>query len=88
MRESKKKRLQARDWRVGGAAELLNLSAQEAAYMELKLKLASDLRERHVPGASGTGSGAESPSMAPAEDFDRAEGTTGIDLEQYRSAVV
>jgi predicted transcriptional regulator len=46
MRESKKKRLAAKGWKIGSAAEFLNLSAEEAAYVELKLKLASDLRER------------------------------------------
>jgi DNA-binding XRE family transcriptional regulator len=48
VRESKKKRLQAKGWRVGSAAEFLDLSAQEAAYVELKLKLAFDLRERRL----------------------------------------
>lgn len=45
MRESKRKRLEAKGWRVGSTAEFLNLSPEEAAYIELKLKLASKLRE-------------------------------------------
>lgn len=45
MRESKRKRLEARGWRVGSTAEFLNLSPEEVAYIELKLKLASTLRE-------------------------------------------
>ena len=46
MRESKKRRLAAGGWRIGSAAEFLELSAEEAAYVELKLKLAANLRER------------------------------------------
>ena len=45
MRESKRKRLEAKGWRVGSAAEFLYLSPEEAAYVELKIKLASKLRE-------------------------------------------
>lgn len=46
MRESKRKRLEAKGWKVGNATEFLGLSPEEAAYIELKLKLANDLRER------------------------------------------
>ena len=45
MRESKRKRLEAKGWRVGSTAEFLNLSPGKAAYVELKIKLASRLPE-------------------------------------------
>ena len=45
MRKSKKKRLEASGWRVGDAREFLDLSAQEAEFIELKLGLATYLRE-------------------------------------------
>lgn len=48
MRESKRKRLEAKGWRVGSAAEFLNLSPEEAAYVELKIKLAAKLRQWRV----------------------------------------
>jgi predicted XRE-type DNA-binding protein len=48
MRESKRKRLEAKGWRIGSTAEFLNLSPEEAAYVELKIKLASRLREWRV----------------------------------------
>ncbi len=44
MREDKRARLQRKGWRVGNAAEFLNLTPEESAYIELKL--ASGLR-RH-----------------------------------------
>lgn len=45
MRDDKKRRLEAKGWRVGGAKEFLELSAEESAYIELKLKLADGLRQ-------------------------------------------
>jgi DNA-binding XRE family transcriptional regulator len=46
MRESKKRRLEAKGWRVGSAADFLSLSPEEAAYVELKLRLADRLKQR------------------------------------------
>jgi hypothetical protein len=45
MREDKKKRLEAKGWKVGTAQEFLNLSDQESAYIELKLRLAEHFRD-------------------------------------------
>lgn len=45
MRGSKKKQLESAGWRVGTAAEFLDLSPEEAAFVELKLALAGYLRE-------------------------------------------
>lgn len=46
MREEKRKRLQARGWKVGTVQEFLGLSEQETAYIDLKLRLAAGLRRR------------------------------------------
>jgi DNA-binding XRE family transcriptional regulator len=46
MREEKKKRLVAKGWKIGSTKEFLGLSTEEAAYVELKLKLADGLRQR------------------------------------------
>ena len=46
MREEKRKRLEATGWKVGIAQEFLGLTEEEAAYIELKLRLAVSLRER------------------------------------------
>jgi len=45
MEKAKKDRLAAAGWRSGDAAEFLQLSAEEAAFVELKLALAVYLRE-------------------------------------------
>jgi DNA-binding transcriptional regulator YiaG len=53
MDKKKKARLEAGGWRVGSAAEFLDLSAEEAAFVELKLNLSSELRDRrHELGLS------------------------------------
>jgi len=46
MREEKKKRLGAKGWKVGTVEEFLQLTPEEAAYIELKLRLAENLRAR------------------------------------------
>jgi DNA-binding XRE family transcriptional regulator len=46
MRADKRKRLQAGGWKLGTPKELLNLSDEEAAYIELRLKLAEGLKAR------------------------------------------
>ena len=45
MEKAKRKRLEAKGWRVGTAAEFLGLAPEESAYVELKLALSSKLRE-------------------------------------------
>ena len=46
MRASKKKRLESKGWKVGTAADFLQLTPEESEYIELKLKLADSLRKR------------------------------------------
>ena len=46
MRDAKVRRLEAKGWRVGTAKEFLGLSDEEAAYVELKLRLADSLKDR------------------------------------------
>ena len=45
MDKAKRKRLEAKGWRVGTAAEFLGLSAEESAYIELKVALGGKLKE-------------------------------------------
>jgi DNA-binding XRE family transcriptional regulator len=44
----KKKRLEAAGWRVGSTQEFLDLSPEEAAYVELKVALSQKLKERRL----------------------------------------
>ena len=52
MNAAKRKRLAAKGWKVGSVKQFLNLSAEEAAFVELKLALSKSLqetrRQRHL----------------------------------------
>ena len=48
MRSSKRKRLEAKGWKVGSAKDFLGLSSQEEAYIEIKLRLAEALRNQRL----------------------------------------
>jgi predicted XRE-type DNA-binding protein len=45
MDKNKKARLEANGWQVGSAADLLGMTREEAAYVELRLKLSDALRD-------------------------------------------
>jgi hypothetical protein len=49
--KTKRGKLEAAGWRVGSAEEFLELSAEEAAFVDLKLALSTELRDRR--SASG-----------------------------------
>ena len=46
MRRSKRQKLEKKGWRLGSAQEFLGLSEEEAAYVELRVRLADTLKAR------------------------------------------
>jgi predicted XRE-type DNA-binding protein len=44
MKPAKRKRLESKGWKVGDSTEFLQLSPEEAAYVELKLALSKNLK--------------------------------------------
>jgi DNA-binding XRE family transcriptional regulator len=44
MKDIKRKRLEAKGWKIGSAAEFLNLSPEESSYIELKIALSKNLQ--------------------------------------------
>ena len=48
MDDRKRKRLEAKGWKIGSTKELLQLSDEEEAYIELRLKLAEGLKARRT----------------------------------------
>jgi predicted transcriptional regulator len=46
MRRIKRQRLERKGWRIGSARDFLGLSDEEAAYVELRLRLADSLKSR------------------------------------------
>jgi DNA-binding XRE family transcriptional regulator len=45
MKSAKRQRLEAKGWKFGTVQEFLNLSDEEAAYIELKLALSKNLQQ-------------------------------------------
>ncbi len=45
MKQSKRQKLERNGWCVGAASDFLGLSAEESAYIEMKLALSETLRE-------------------------------------------
>ena len=48
MLDAKRKRLEAKGWKIGSAREFLKLTDQEEAYVELRLKLADALKRQRM----------------------------------------
>jgi DNA-binding XRE family transcriptional regulator len=48
MRETKRKRLAAKGWKIGTTKEFLDLTREEEAYIELRLRLAAGLKRRRI----------------------------------------
>ena len=48
MHKAKKDRLAKKGWKIGSADELLGLSREESAYIELKLNLSEKLRRKRI----------------------------------------
>jgi DNA-binding XRE family transcriptional regulator len=48
MNKQKQKNLEKKGWKIGSTAEFLGLSAEESSYIELKLKLSTNLRRLRI----------------------------------------
>ena len=48
MKTTKRKKLEKNGWKIGSAAELLGLTAEEASYVEMKLALSLALRKQRA----------------------------------------
>ena len=47
-REDKKRRLEAKGWRIGSAKDFLGLTPEEAAFIDIRLRLAEALRKHRA----------------------------------------
>ena len=48
MRKTKQNLLKEKGWKIGSAEDFLELSPEESAYIELKLRLSDSLRQRRA----------------------------------------
>jgi predicted XRE-type DNA-binding protein len=82
MREDKKKRLEAKGWRVGTVTEFLELSPEEEEYIELKLRLAAGLRRRRAERQLTQGAAAKllKSSQSRVAKMEAGDASVSLDL--------
>jgi hypothetical protein len=80
--EAKRRRLAAGGWRSGDAADFLELTAEEAAFVELKLALAQYLRELRGRCAltQGEVAGKLGSSQSRVAKMEAADASVSLDL--------
>jgi len=82
MKKEKRARLERAGWKVGDAAEFLELTKEEAAYVELKVALAKSLKKRRqakkwTQTQVAAAIGSSQPRVAKME---AADGSVSVDL--------
>lgn len=82
MRAAKRKRLEARGWKIGSVEDFLDLSDQESAYIELRFKLARGLKaRRNARGFSQTQlARAVQSSQSRVAKMEAGDPTVSLDL--------
>ena len=82
MKASKKQRLERAGWKVGTADEFLGLSAEEVAYIEMKLALSESLRKKRIKKRLSQVELAEliASSQSRVAKMEAADSSVSIDL--------
>jgi len=82
MKKSKQARLQTKGWRFGSAAEFLELTDEEAAFVETKLALSNSLRDRRTAQNLSQAALAKrlNSSQSRVAKMEAADPTVSIDL--------
>ena len=82
MDKKKAQRLSAGEWKIGETAEFLELSSEELEYVELKLALSSELRERRAE--QGLSQGALAAKLGSSQSrvakMEASDPTVSVDL--------
>lgn len=82
MHKAKKDRLAKKGWRIGSADELLGLSPEESAYIELKLTLSEKLRQKRIQKKLTQGDLAQliSSSQSRVAKMEAGDPSVSVDL--------
>ena len=82
MRKAKQQALEAKGWRVGSAEEFLELTAEEAGVVELKLRLSDALKARREKLKMSQDAVAKHlhSSQSRVAKMEAGEGSVSIDL--------
>lgn len=82
MKNSKRARLEAHGWRVGSAAEFVELAPEEAAFVETKLALSQYVRDRRTAQNISQAALAKrlNSSQSRVAKMEAADATVSVDL--------
>ena len=82
MNSAKRKRLEAAGWSVGSTADFLELSPEEEAFVELKLRLSESLKNRRKDKKLSQGALAKKikSSQSRVAKMEAGDPTVSIDL--------
>lgn len=82
MRESKKRKLKARGWKVGDAGEFIGLSPLEDLVVDLRMALADALRNRRLRGemTQAQVAGVLGSSQSRIAKMEAADSAVSLDL--------
>jgi predicted XRE-type DNA-binding protein len=82
MKTNKRTRLQAHGWRVGSAVDFLQLTPEEAAFVETKLALSQCLRNRRLAQRMSQATLAKrlKSSQSRVAKMEAADSTVSMDL--------
>jgi hypothetical protein len=82
MLDAKRKRLEAKGWKVGSTREFLGLSDQEDAYIDLRLKLADALKLQRIRRnlTQGDLAKAVKSSQSRVAKMEAGDATVSLDL--------
>ena len=82
MKVSKRKKLETAGWKIGSADEFLELSSDEAAYVEIKLALSETLKRERIKRKLSQAKFAKmiASSQSRVAKMESADSTVSIDL--------
>ena len=82
MKKSKRARLEAHGWRFGSASDFLELTTEEAAFVETKLALSQTLRNRRTAQHLSQSALAKrlNSSQSRVAKMEAADATVSVDL--------
>jgi ribosome-binding protein aMBF1 (putative translation factor) len=82
VRESKRRKLEAKGWKTGTAQEFLRMTDEEEAYVNLRLRLAEGLKtRRHARGVTQVGlARAIKSSQSRVAKMEAGDPTVSLDL--------
>jgi DNA-binding transcriptional regulator YiaG len=82
MKKTRRAALEAQGWRIGAAADFLDLTPEEAAFIETKLALSQSVRDRRV--AQGLSQAALARRLTSSQSrvakMEAADPTVSVDL--------